>query len=97
MGLTEPSPNKKLKTYNSYLKYSSLGLQLLAAIGVFGWLGYKLDQYLNLNVGPATLAGHIGPVDSLITIESFLEWLHTRNPSDLVFFNLSPIEFLSLI
>ena len=48
MGLTEPSPNKKLKTYNSYLKYSSLGLQLFAAIGVFGWLGYKLDQYLNL-------------------------------------------------
>ena len=48
MGLTEPSPNKKLKTYNSYLKYSSFGLQLLAAIGVFGWLGYKLDQYLNL-------------------------------------------------
>ena len=48
MGLTEPSPNKKLKTYNSYLKYSSLGLQLLAAIGVFGWLGHKLDQYLNI-------------------------------------------------
>ena len=48
MGLTEPSPNKKLKTYNSYLKYSSLGLQLLATIGVFGWLGHKLDQYLDL-------------------------------------------------
>lgn len=50
------------------------------------------DQYLNLNVGPATLAGHIGPVDSLITIGSFLEWLRTRNPSDLVFFNLSHIR-----
>jgi F0F1-type ATP synthase assembly protein I len=48
MGLTEPSPNKKLKTYNSYLKYSSLAFQLLAAIGVFGWLGYKLDQYLEI-------------------------------------------------
>ena len=48
MALQEPSHNKKVKTYNSYLKYSSLGLQLLAAIGVFGWLGHKLDQYLNL-------------------------------------------------
>lgn len=48
MGLTEPSHNKKLKTYNSYLKYSSLAFQLLAAIGVFGWLGHKLDQYLNI-------------------------------------------------
>lgn len=50
MGLTEPSPNKKLKTTsNSYLKYSSLGLQLFAAIGIFGWAGYKLDQYLNIS------------------------------------------------
>jgi len=48
MGLTEPSPNKKRKAYNSYLKYSSLALQLMAAIGVFGWLGYELDQYLNI-------------------------------------------------
>lgn len=48
MGLQEPSPNKKSKTYNSYLKYSSLGIQLLGAIGVFGWLGYKLDQYLHI-------------------------------------------------
>lgn len=31
---------------NAYLKYSSLGLQLLAAIGIFGWLGHKLDNYL---------------------------------------------------
>jgi F0F1-type ATP synthase assembly protein I len=46
MGLQEP--RKKLKPYNSYLKYSSLAFQLLAAIGVFGWLGYKLDQYLNI-------------------------------------------------
>lgn len=32
---------------NAYLKYSSLALQLLAAIGVFGWLGYLLDNYLS--------------------------------------------------
>jgi len=31
---------------SSYLKYSSLAFQLLATIGVFGWLGYKLDLYL---------------------------------------------------
>jgi F0F1-type ATP synthase assembly protein I len=48
MGLPEPSRNKKLRTYNNYLKYSSLGLQLLAAMGVFGWLGYELDHYLKI-------------------------------------------------
>jgi F0F1-type ATP synthase assembly protein I len=40
---------KKLKQpYNSYLKYSSLGLQLLLTIGIAGWLGYKLDQLLKI-------------------------------------------------
>ena len=42
------SENKsKQNPSNSYLKYSSLALQLLAAIGLFGWLGYLLDSYLS--------------------------------------------------
>jgi F0F1-type ATP synthase assembly protein I len=47
MASTDPSSNPKLKQYNAYQKYASLGLQLLVGIGVFGWLGYRLDQYLN--------------------------------------------------
>lgn len=45
----EPSqPNKKLSQFNNgYLKYSSLALQLLAAIGIFGWIGYQVDQWLS--------------------------------------------------
>lgn len=39
---------KKLKPYNTYLKYSGLGLQLLATIAVSGWLGHLVDQYLRL-------------------------------------------------
>ena len=50
MGLTEPSPNKKLKPYNSYLKYSSLAIQLLVVMGVFGWLGHLLDRQLELKI-----------------------------------------------
>ena len=48
MGLTEPSPSKKSKTDSTYLRYSSLGVQLLVVIGVFGWLGYLLDNYLEI-------------------------------------------------
>ncbi len=45
----DPSqPNRKLNQYNSYLKYSGLAVQLLVTIGVCGWLGYKLDQWLAL-------------------------------------------------
>jgi outer membrane receptor protein involved in Fe transport len=50
------------------------------------------DQYLDLNVGPATLAGHIGRVDSLITIESFRDGLKTLNWSNLDYFSLDPIR-----
>ena len=47
----DPSqPNKKLNQYNSYLKYSGLALQLLAAIGVSGWIGSKIDQWLNMKL-----------------------------------------------
>jgi F0F1-type ATP synthase assembly protein I len=47
----DPSePNKKLNQYNPYLKYSGLAVQLLAAIGICGWVGYKIDQWLNLKL-----------------------------------------------
>jgi hypothetical protein len=48
MGLPEPSPNKKSRAFNNYLKYTSLGIQMAAAIGFFGWLGYLLDRYLEV-------------------------------------------------
>ncbi|MCA4894469.1 MAG: AtpZ/AtpI family protein [Cytophagales bacterium] len=35
------------KEPNLFLKYSSLGIQLLATIGFFGWLGFKIDQYFS--------------------------------------------------
>jgi len=40
--------DKEKNQTNAYLKYSGLAVQLLAAIGFFGWLGYKLDLYLGL-------------------------------------------------
>jgi F0F1-type ATP synthase assembly protein I len=38
----------KKKPVNQFLKYSGLGIQMMAAIGVAAWLGIKLDQYLEL-------------------------------------------------
>ena len=48
MGLPGPSPKRKSKPSNSYLKYTSLGIQMAAAIGFSGWLGYALDQKIGL-------------------------------------------------
>ncbi len=38
----------KEKEPNSFLKYSGLGLQMLATLGIGAWLGVKLDEYLEL-------------------------------------------------
>ena len=56
MALEEPSRNQKQKPFNNYLKYSGLAVQLLAAIGIFGFLGYKIDQWLNLKFPAFLLA-----------------------------------------
>ncbi|MBP7272693.1 MAG: TonB-dependent receptor [Saprospiraceae bacterium] len=48
------------------------------------------DQYLNLNVGRATLVGNLVGFDSLITVESFQENRNTGAP--LVYFNAPPIR-----
>jgi F0F1-type ATP synthase assembly protein I len=46
--LPDPSPDsKKPSQSSSYLKYSGLAVQLLATIFVCGWVGHKLDQWLN--------------------------------------------------
>jgi hypothetical protein len=66
MASQEPSRNKKLKTSNSYLKYSSLGLQLLAAIGFFGWLGYELDQFLKFKFPAFTLLFGFGAFGAMM-------------------------------
>jgi outer membrane receptor protein involved in Fe transport len=50
------------------------------------------DQYLHLNVGPATLAGHIGAVDSLITIPSFIDGLNTLRWDTLEYFSIDAIR-----
>ena len=44
----DPSQPRKQSPYNTYLKYSSLAIQLFAVIGIFGWLGYKIDEWLDL-------------------------------------------------
>jgi F0F1-type ATP synthase assembly protein I len=46
--MTEEEKQKINKGKNVYVKWSGLAFQLLGAIGIFGWLGYLLDQYLEL-------------------------------------------------
>jgi F0F1-type ATP synthase assembly protein I len=44
----DPSPRPKRNPYNSYLKYSGLAFQLLATLFLCGWIGYKVDGWLDM-------------------------------------------------
>lgn len=47
MGKQEkPSSQKEQKPYNTFLKYTSLGLQMVITLGLAGALGFWLDQSL---------------------------------------------------
>ncbi|MEN0005397.1 MAG: TonB-dependent receptor [Bacteroidota bacterium] len=51
------------------------------------------DQFLSLNVGPATLAGNLNGVDSVITLESFQNFLNGFLQRDLLeFYDIDPIR-----
>jgi hypothetical protein len=54
--MKEPSQDQKSPNQsNNYLKYSGLAIQLLAAIGFFGWLGYMLDKRMAIKFPAFTL------------------------------------------
>lgn len=44
----EASGPKKPKPFNSYLRYSGLGLQMVLTIGLGAWLGHWVDEKLAL-------------------------------------------------
>lgn len=50
------------------------------------------DQYLYFNVGRAILLGNLDGFDSLVTIESFGNFLNTLDRDTLEYFNVSPIQ-----
>ena len=50
------------------------------------------DQYLYYNVGNAILVGNLDGYDSLITVESFGDYLYQLDRDTLQYFNVDPIE-----
>ncbi|MEO5910723.1 MAG: AtpZ/AtpI family protein [Pelobium sp.] len=63
------SEKEKLSAPNSYIKYSSLGFQMIAIIGMFTFAGYKIDEY-NQSKNPifTALLSLFGVIIALYTI-----------------------------
>lgn len=45
--MNKPKQNKEKKQSDSFIRYSSLAFEMMAIIGGFTFLGYKIDQWLN--------------------------------------------------
>lgn len=39
--------NKLKNRFDNFIRYSSLGFEMMAIIGIFTFAGYKTDQWLN--------------------------------------------------
>ncbi|MDO1448592.1 AtpZ/AtpI family protein [Rhodocytophaga aerolata] len=49
-------PKNKKKQLNNYVKYSGLGFQMMATLGIAVWGGIKLDEWLELKFPAFTVA-----------------------------------------
>jgi F0F1-type ATP synthase assembly protein I len=45
--MTNSNDNRNKKPLTNFAKYSGIGLQMLVTIGVFAFIGYKIDAYRN--------------------------------------------------
>jgi preprotein translocase subunit Sss1 len=67
-----PEKNKKpqSKPLHDYIRYSGLGIQMLATIGIFLWIGMQIDRKLSWEFPVFTiifvLIGIVGSIISLI-------------------------------
>ncbi len=58
--------NNEDKPGNNYLKFTGLGFQMIAIIGVFTFIGYKIDEYLiNQTQWVTALFGVLGVIIAL--------------------------------
>jgi F0F1-type ATP synthase assembly protein I len=60
------TPSGQQKPDNSYLRYSNFAFQLLGGIGLGGWLGYRLDRYLNLTFPVFLLLFVVGVLSAIL-------------------------------
>lgn len=60
---------QKEKKSANFVKYTGMGFQMLATIGIFAFAGYKIDQYRNADKMIFTaLLGLLGVIISLYQV-----------------------------
>ncbi|MFY9150723.1 MAG: AtpZ/AtpI family protein [Prolixibacteraceae bacterium] len=47
--------NRDKKQFDDFIRYSGLAFEMIAIMGIGVWVGYKIDQWLELSFPVATL------------------------------------------
>ncbi|RZL30752.1 MAG: AtpZ/AtpI family protein [Pedobacter sp.] len=67
--MTNPEKDNPGKQANNFAKYTGLAFQMLATIGVFTFIGYKIDESKGGNQFTyAALLGFLGVIASLYMV-----------------------------
>jgi hypothetical protein len=53
--MNQQKQNKPKKKFDNFIRYSSLGFEMMAIIGIFTFLGYKIDQWMGNGFNGFTL------------------------------------------
>lgn len=61
-----PTPSGRKPQSNSYLRFGGFAFQLLGGIGLAGYLGYRLDQYLGIEFPVFLLLFSIGVLAGML-------------------------------
>jgi hypothetical protein len=51
----KPTDDNRKNRFDNFIRYSSLGFEMMAIIGIFTFAGYKIDQWLKNEFRIATL------------------------------------------
>jgi hypothetical protein len=67
--MTDPGKDDAGKQANNFAKYTGIAFQMLATIGLFTFIGYKIDENQSQNKSTyAALLGFLGVVVSLYMV-----------------------------
>ena len=67
--MTNTNPNKNKKQATNFAKYTGIAFQMLATIGVFCFIGYKIDEgRAGSKMIYTAILGLVGVVVSLISV-----------------------------
>ena len=67
--MTNPKKDDIEKQANNFAKYTGMAFQMLATIGLFTFIGYKIDEHQGQgNFTYAAMLGFLGVVSSLYMV-----------------------------